>query len=94
MIQFLFNFYVTEIRLLDLQILFCAFSMKKMISQWEHHILSIEACDAIRPEYNCFISMIIYVDSLCGFAPLESAVKSSNSNPESADATSDFMTVS
>ena len=55
MIQFLFNFYVIEIGLLDLQILFCAFSMKKMISQWEHHILSIKACDAIRPEYNCYV---------------------------------------
>ena len=42
----------------------------KSISQWEHHILSIEACDAIRPEFNCFISMIISVDILCGFAPL------------------------
>ena len=26
--------------------------------------------DAIQPEYNCFISMIISVDTLCGFAPL------------------------
>ena len=42
----------------------------KSISQWEHHILSIEACDAIRPELNCFISMIISVDILCGFAPV------------------------
>ena len=32
--------------------------------------LSIEACDAIRRELNCFISMIISVDTLCGFAPL------------------------
>ena len=35
-----------------------------------HHILSIEACDTIRPEFYCFISMIISVDTLCGFAPL------------------------
>ena len=42
----------------------------KAILQWEHHTLSIEACDAIRPELNCFISMIISVDTLCGFAPL------------------------
>ena len=40
------------------------------VLQWVHHILSIEACDAIRPEFNCFISMIISVDTLCGFAPL------------------------
>ena len=33
-------------------------------------LLSINGCDAIRPEYNCFISMIISVDTLCGFAPL------------------------
>ena len=76
MIQFLFNFYVIEIRLLDLQILFCSFSMKKMISQWEHHILSIKACDAIRPEHNCFISMIISIDTLCGFAPKGSRAQS------------------
>ena len=70
MIQFLFNFYVIEIRLLDLQIFFCAFSMKKMISQWEHHILLIKACDAIRPALSCCISMIISVHTLCGFTPL------------------------
>ena len=33
-------------------------------------ILSIEACDALRPGLNCFILMIISVDTLCGFAPL------------------------
>ena len=27
-------------------------------------------CDAILPEFNCFISMIISVDTLCGFSPL------------------------
>ena len=42
----------------------------KSISQWEHHIHSIKGCDAIRPALNCFISMIISVDTLCGFAPL------------------------
>ena len=42
----------------------------KSISQWEHHVLSIKGCDAIRPALSCFISMIISVDSLCGFAPL------------------------
>ena len=42
----------------------------KSISQWEHHIPSIKGCDAIRPALNCFISMIIFVDTLCGFAPL------------------------
>ena len=26
------------------------FSMKKMIFQWEHHILSMKGCHAIRPE--------------------------------------------
>ena len=41
-----------------------------MIIQWVHHILSIEACDAIRRELNCFISMINSVATLCGFAPL------------------------
>ena len=43
----------------------------KSISQWEHHIPSIEGCDAIRPALNCFISMIISVDTLCGFTPLD-----------------------
>ena len=43
---------------------------EKMIFQWVHHILSIEACDAIRQGLNCCISMIIFVDTLCGFAPL------------------------
>ena len=33
-------------------------------------LLAMKGFDAIRPEYNCFISMIIYVDTLCGFAPL------------------------
>ena len=42
-----------------------------MISQWEHHILSIKGCDAIRPKLNCFISMIISVGKLSGFPPLE-----------------------
>ena len=42
----------------------------KSIPQWEHHIPSIKGCDAIRPALNCFISMIISVDTLCGFAPL------------------------
>ena len=51
-----------------------------MIFQWEHHILSIEACDAIRPGFNCFISMLIFVDTLCGFAPLEETSKFSPSN--------------
>ena len=32
--------------------------------------LSIEACGAIRPGLNGYISMIISVDTLCGFAPL------------------------
>ena len=41
----------------------------KTIFQWVHHILSIEACDAIRPGFNGYISMIISVDTLCGFAP-------------------------
>ena len=41
----------------------------KSIFQWEHHIPSIKGCDAIRPALNCFISMIISVDTLCGFAP-------------------------
>ena len=42
----------------------------KSISQWEHHIPSIKRCEAIRPALNCFISMIISIDTLCGFAPL------------------------
>ena len=33
-------------------------------------LFSMKECDAIRPEYNCFISMIISVNTLCGFAPL------------------------
>ena len=33
-------------------------------------LFSMKECDAIRQEYNCFISMIISVDTLCGFAPL------------------------
>ena len=41
----------------------------KSISQWELHIPSIKGCDAIRPGLNYFISMIISVDTLCGFAP-------------------------
>ena len=35
-----------------------------LIFQWEHHILSIEACGAIQPVLNCFISMTISVESL------------------------------
>ena len=42
----------------------------KTIFQWVHHILSIEACVAIRPGLNGYIPMIISVDTLCGFAPL------------------------
>ena len=42
----------------------------KSILLWVQLILSIKACDAIRPVFNCFISMIISVDTLCGFAPL------------------------
>ena len=34
-------------------------------------LLAMMGFDAIRPEYNCFISMIISVDTLCGFAPLD-----------------------
>ena len=41
----------------------------KTILQWVHHILSIEACDDIRPGLNGYISMIRTVDTLCGFAP-------------------------
>ena len=32
-------------------------------------LLAMKGFNAIRPEYNCFISMIITVDTLCGFAP-------------------------
>ena len=32
-------------------------------------LFAVKGFDAIRPEYNCFISMIISVDTLCGFAP-------------------------
>ena len=35
-------------------------------------LLLIKGYDAIRPNLNCFISMIIPVDTLCGFAPLVS----------------------
>ena len=52
--------------------------MEKMIFQWVHHILSIEACDAIRRELNCFISMINSVATLCGFAPLASSLSQSS----------------
>ena len=41
----------------------------KMISQLEHHILSIKGYDAIRPKLNCFISMVISVAKLSGFPP-------------------------
>ena len=53
--------------------------MKKMIFQWEHHILSMRGCYAIRPEKNCFISMTISVDTLCGFAPLRYTACTSHS---------------
>ena len=33
-------------------------------------LFAMKGFDAIRPECNCFISMIISVDNLCGFAPL------------------------
>ena len=46
------------------------FFNEKIISQWEHHILLIKACHAIRQVLNCFISMIISVESCCGFLPL------------------------
>ena len=36
-------------------------------------LLAMKGFNAIRPEYNCFISMIISVDTLCGFAPLGSS---------------------
>ena len=38
-------------------------------------LLAMKGFDAIRPEYNCFISMIISVDTLCGYAPLKSLVE-------------------
>ena len=34
-------------------------------------LLAMKGFDAIRPEYNCFISMIISIYTLCGFAPLQ-----------------------
>ena len=37
-------------------------------------LFSMKECDAIRPGLNCFISMIISVDTLCGFAPLSYAI--------------------
>ena len=30
----------------------------KVHFRWEHHILSMKECHAIRPEYNCFISLL------------------------------------
>ena len=48
----------------------CLYFNLKVHFRWKHHILSMKGCHAIRPEYNCFISMIISVDTLCGFAPL------------------------
>ena len=45
-------------------------SSLKAILQWVQLILLIEASDAIRPGYDCFISMIISVETLCGFGPL------------------------
>ena len=33
-------------------------------------LLAMQGFNAIRPEYNCFISMIISFDTLCGFDPL------------------------
>ena len=32
-------------------------------------LLAMKGFDAIRPEYNCLISMTISVDTLCGLAP-------------------------
>ena len=47
----------------------CIYFSFKVHFRWEHHILSMKGCHAIRPVYICFISMIISVDTLCGFAP-------------------------
>ena len=47
----------------------CLYFSLKVHFRWEHHILSMKGCHAIRPEYNCFISMIISVNTLCGFVP-------------------------
>ena len=33
-------------------------------------LLAMKGFGAIRPDCNCFILMIISVDTLCGFAPL------------------------
>ena len=43
-----------------------------MISHWKHHLglFAMKGFDAIQLEYNCFISMTISVESLCGFQPL------------------------
>ena len=35
-------------------------------------LLAMKELNAIRPIFNCFILMIISVDTLCGFASLES----------------------
>ena len=45
----------------------CLYFSLKVHFRWEHHILSMKGCHAIRPD--CFISMIISVDTLCGFTP-------------------------
>ena len=47
----------------------CLYFSLKVHFRWEHHILSMKGCHAIQPEYYCFISMIISVDTLCGFTP-------------------------
>ena len=50
------------------------FSMKKLslsVNTIYLQLLAMKGFDAIRPEYNCFILMMISVDTLCGLAPLE-----------------------
>ena len=55
--EHLFSMYFDELSIIYLSSIFD----EKVISQWEHHILSIKECDAIRPALNCIILMIISV---------------------------------
>ena len=72
--EYLFSMYVDDFLPISL-IYFISESIfdEKIISQWNTiylRLLAMKGFDAIQPEYNCFISMIISVDTLCGFAPL------------------------
>ena len=56
----------------------CLIFDDKMISQWNTiylQSLAMKELNAIRPEYNCFISIIISVDTLCGFPQSDNSIR-------------------